>query len=112
MEQTILFTDVRSYIVIWSLIVLVFLIVMLAHILRFAKKHPELKHAEDDPKNQDLVRHACNMTMYAFCLMFVWAAGIMFIVGGFKLSGYNWLPLLLILAAMALPLMGIKRKKK
>lgn len=116
MEQTILFQDVRGYVVIWSLIFVVFLLVMLVYLVKLYKKHPELKfrrkEAEKDSQNQDLARKDHNMTMYAFCLMFVWAAGVMFIVCGGKLSNHNWIPLLLVLAASSLPLMGIKRRKK
>ena len=98
----------------WSLIFLVYYAVLLVRLTKLYKKHPELKfrQAEKDPKNQDLVRQIHNKTMYAFCLMFIWAAGVMFIVCGLKLSDHNWIPLLLVLAAASLPLLGIKRKKK
>lgn len=114
MEQTILFQDVRGYVVIWSLIFVVFLLVMLGYLIKLYKKHPELryKQAEKDSQNQDLVKKAHNMTMYAFCLMFVWAAGVLLIVYGFKLSSGNWLPLLLVLVAASLPLLSLKKNKK
>ena len=114
MEQTILVADVKNYIIVWSLIFVAYYVVVLVQFTKLYKKHPELrrKQTEKNPQNQDLVRKIQNKTMYAFCLMFIWAAGIMFIAGGFKLSSYNWLPLLLMLAATVLPLMGIKRKEK
>ncbi len=114
MEQTILFQDVRGYVVIWSLIFVVFLLVMLVYLVKLYKKHPELrrKEAEKDSQNQDLARKGHNMTMYAFCLMFVWAAGVLLIVCGFKLSNYNWLPFLLVLAAASLPLLSLRKNKK
>lgn len=114
MEQTILFQDVKGCIIGWSLIFLVYFGVVLVQFIKLYKKHPELKHkqAENNPQNQDLVRQYHNKAMYAFCMMFVWAAGVMLIVCGFKLTDYNWVAVLIVLAAAFLPLMNIKRQKK
>lgn len=117
MEQIISFFtsgDPRPLIYVWSGIFLIYFLVLLVQFIKLYKNHPELKRKQAalDPQIQDLVRQYRNKTMYAFCMMFIWAAGVMLIVCGFKLTDYNWVAVLIVLAAASLPLMGIKRKKK
>lgn len=117
MEQIISFftsEDPRPLIYVWSGIFLIYFLVLLVQFIKLYKKHPELKHkkTEIDQQIQDLVRQYHNKMMYAFCMMFIWAAGVMLIVCGFKLTDYNWMAVLIVLAAASLPLVRIKSKKK
>ena len=96
METEIMFADVRPYIMIWTYLIVAFLLAMLCYFWRFKKQHPEVFQPDttaDDKQwlhhKNELRRQYYNKSMLSVSVVFVWIIGIVVICFDFDYSAIS-----------------------
>lgn len=107
-------TNLLPCIYVWSGVFIVYFAITAIRLAKFAKKHSGINETDQQkitPEVQEAKRQYFNKTMIAFCMAFIWAAGVVFICCIFT-TAKGWYLVMLLLAMTLLPLISIKRKKK
>lgn len=96
MKTEIMFADVRPYIMIWTYLIVAFLLAMLCYFWRFKKQHPEVFQpdttADDKQKiaqKNELRRQYYNKSILSVSVVFVWIIGIVIICFDFDYSAIS-----------------------
>ncbi len=122
MKTEIMFADVRPYIMIWTYLIVAFLLVMLCYFWRFKKQHPEVFQPDttaDDKQwlhhKNELRRQYYNQSMLSISVVFVWMIGMVVICFGFDgsaITNQGWLLLCFAFVAILWVLSMMQQKIK
>ena len=110
--------DVIPYVVAWSGIIVILLLLVLVRIRQFEQQHPEmnLQKTKADRKQElrksELRRRYKNMVVYGFSLVFMWIIGLMLILTMFKLTQRDWFILIFALCGLLWTLSGFKKSRE
>ena len=96
MKTGIMFADVRPYIMIWTYVIIVFLLAMLCYFWRFKKQNPEVFQPDTTADEKQWLQHKnelrrqyYNKSMLSISVVFVWMIGIVIICFDFDYSAIS-----------------------
>ena len=96
MKTGIMFADVRPYIMIWTYVIVVFLLAMLCYFWRFKKQNPEVFQPDTTADEKQWLQHKnelrrqyYNKSMLSISVVFVWMIGIVIICFDFDYSAIS-----------------------
>lgn len=122
MEHMVLFTDICPYIVVWTFVIILILLVFVCKIWRFGKKHPEIFRPDTTAEDKqmrimkaELRRRYTNKLMQSLLLIFIWMIGVIaicFAPNSSTLSGQAWFILAYAMCGILWVLLFIQRKPK